>query len=123
MRRLLLACVLIVFATPALARNDNGRPAECPYAWCACWARMQAGLPAPFNLALHWLTLRHVGDRNSAPPYGSWAVMARRGGGHVGKVVGVDPNGNPILRSGNHGKVGVGDSVYPKGRIIAYVQP
>jgi hypothetical protein len=33
--------------------------------------------------------------------------MARRGGRHVGIVSGVDPNGNPIILSGNHNhKVG-----------------
>jgi len=32
---------------------------------------------------------------------GAIAVMGRRGGGHVGVVTGVDPNGNPIVLSGN----------------------
>jgi hypothetical protein len=48
---------------------------------------------------------------------GAIAVMGRRGGGHVGVVSGVDPNSNPIVVSGNH------ESVYPAGRISAYVLP
>ena len=53
---------------------------------------------------------------------GAIAVMGRRGGGHVGVVSGVDPNGNPIVVSGNHNHT-VAESVYPAGRISAYVLP
>jgi len=120
MRRLLYACVFIVIASAAHA---EGRPRGCPALWCGCWARLQAGIKdASFNLAKHWLVLRHVAERGDAPVIGSWAVMGRRGGGHVGKVIGVDANGNPIVKSGNHNRrVGVG--VYPRSRIIAYVEP
>jgi hypothetical protein len=45
-----------------------------------------------------------------------------RRGGHVGVVSGIDPNGNPIIISGNHGHR-VGEGVYPRGRIYAYVMP
>lgn len=48
--------------------------------------------------------------------------MGRRGGGHVGVVSGVDPNSNPIVVSGNHYHM-VAESVYPAGRISAYVLP
>ena len=48
--------------------------------------------------------------------------MSRRGGGHVGVVSGLDGNGNPIIISGNHGHR-VAESVYPRGRIYAYVMP
>ncbi len=48
--------------------------------------------------------------------------MGRRGGGHVGVVSGVDPNGNPIVVSGNHNRT-VAELVYPAGRISAYVLP
>ena len=57
------------------------------------------------------------GTRVSGPQVGAIAVMGRRGGGHVGVVSGVDPNSNPIVVSGNH------ESVYPAGRISAYVLP
>lgn len=53
------------------------------------------------------------GTRVSGPQVGAIAVMGRRGG----VVSGVDPNSNPIVVSGNHA------SVYPAGRISAYVLP
>jgi uncharacterized protein (TIGR02594 family) len=71
------------------------------------------------NLAKGYL---HYGHRVSGPQVGAIAVMGRRGGGHVGVVSGVDPNGNPIIVSGNHNRT-VAESVYPRSRIIAYVEP
>src|SRR5690606_37865523 len=62
------------------------------------------------------------GRRVSGPQVGAIAVMNRRGGGHVGVVSGVDANGNPIIISGNHNRT-VAESVYPQGRITAYVVP
>src|SRR4249919_1339126 len=62
------------------------------------------------------------GTRVSGPQVGAIAVMGRRGGGHVGVVSGVDPNSNPIVVSGNHNRT-VAESVYPAGRISAYVLP
>ena len=56
------------------------------------------------------------------PQVGAIAVMGRHGGGHVGVVSGIDPNGNPIIVSGNHNRT-VAESVYPRGRISAYVLP
>ena len=43
-------------------------------------------------------------------------------GGHVGVVSGIDPKGNVIVVSGNHNNT-VAESVYPRGRILAYVMP
>jgi hypothetical protein len=37
-------------------------------------------------------------------------------------VSGVDDQGNPVIISGNHGKL-VGEAVYPRSRVIAYVMP
>ena len=71
------------------------------------------------NLATGYL---HYGHRISGPRVGAIAVMYRHGGGHVGVVSGVDPNGNPIIVSGNHNNT-VAESVYPRGRIAAYVEP
>ena len=71
------------------------------------------------NLAKGYLSYGH---RVSGPQIGAIAVMGRRGGGHVGVVSGVDPNGNPIIVSGNHNRT-VAESVYPRSRIIAYVEP
>jgi uncharacterized protein (TIGR02594 family) len=62
------------------------------------------------------------GHRVSGPQVGAIAVMGRRGGGHVGVVSGIDSSGNPIVVSGNHGHR-VAESVYPRGRIYAYVMP
>lgn len=62
------------------------------------------------------------GQRISGPQIGAIAVMGRRGGGHVGVVSGIDPNGNPIVVSGNHNHR-VAESVYSRSRIYAYVMP
>jgi uncharacterized protein (TIGR02594 family) len=62
------------------------------------------------------------GQRVSGPQVGAIAVMSRGRGGHVGVVSGIDSSGNPIIISGNHNRT-VGESVYPRGRIYAYVMP
>jgi uncharacterized protein (TIGR02594 family) len=63
------------------------------------------------------------GQRVSGPQIGAIAVMGRRGGGgHVGVVSGVDPQGNPIVVSGNNGSR-VREAPISRGRIYAYVMP
>lgn len=65
------------------------------------------------------------GRRISEPRIGAIAVLSRgknRSLGHVGIVTGVDANGNPMIISGNHGRR-VAESIYPRGRVIAYVMP
>ena len=63
------------------------------------------------------------GTRVSGPQVGAIAVMSRgKRGGHVGVVSGMDSHGNPIIISGNHGRR-VAETVYPRGRIYAYVMP
>ena len=63
------------------------------------------------------------GQRISGPQVGAIAVMSRgRRGGHVGVVSGIDPSGNPIIVSGNHGNR-VAEATYSRGRIYAYVMP
>jgi uncharacterized protein (TIGR02594 family) len=63
------------------------------------------------------------GHRISEPLVGAIAVLTRgKRGGHVGVVSGIDKNGNPIIISGNHGHR-VGEAIYPRGRVIAYVMP
>jgi uncharacterized protein (TIGR02594 family) len=63
------------------------------------------------------------GQRVSGPQVGALAIMSRgRGGGHVGVVSGIDAKGNVIVVSGNHNNT-VAESVYPRGRIFAYVMP
>ena len=63
------------------------------------------------------------GQRISGPQVGAIAVMSRgRRGGHVGIVSGIDPKGNPIVISGNHGHR-VAEATYSRGRVYAYVMP
>jgi len=63
------------------------------------------------------------GHRISTPQVGAIAVLTRgKNGGHVGIISGIDPSGNPIIISGNHGKK-VGEGVYSRSRVIAYVMP
>jgi len=64
----------------------------------------------------------HYGHRVSGPQVGAIAVMARRGGGHVGVVSGIDAQGNPILISGNNGNR-VREAPVSRGRVYAYVLP
>ncbi len=62
------------------------------------------------------------GHRVSGPQVGAIAVMARRGGGHVGVVSGIDSRGNPIVIAGNTGHR-VREMPISRGRIYAYVIP
>jgi uncharacterized protein (TIGR02594 family) len=90
--------------------------------WCGAFMDMvlkRTGHPGGGNLAKAYA---NYGPRVSGPQVGAIAVMGRKGGGHVGVVSGVDPNGNPIIVSGNHNHT-VAESVYPRGRILAYVMP
>lgn len=83
------------------------------------WLR-EAGLtPSGSDLAKSALALGH---RTPEPRVGSLVVLTRKGGGHVGVVSGVTPDGNPIVISGNHNNR-VAESVYPSSRVIAYVIP
>jgi uncharacterized protein (TIGR02594 family) len=66
----------------------------------------------------------YYGKRISEPQVGAIAVLTRgRKGGHVGVVSGVDAKGDPIIISGNHTPSGVGEGVYARSRVIAYVVP
>ena len=63
------------------------------------------------------------GQRISGPQVGAIAVRSRgRRGGQVGIVSGIDPKGNPIVISGNHGHR-VAEATYSRGRVYAYVMP
>lgn len=63
------------------------------------------------------------GQRVSGPQVGAIAVMSRKGGGHVGVVSGIDASGNPVIISGNSRGRRVAETVYPRGRVYAYVMP
>jgi uncharacterized protein (TIGR02594 family) len=109
---------LVAEARRYLGTNPTGRRSL----WCGAFMDMilrETGHKGGGNLALGYA---HYGHRVSGPQVGAIAVMGRKGGGHVGVVVGIDGNGNPILISGNHNHT-VAQSVYPRRRIVAYVEP
>ena len=109
---------LVSEARKYIGTNPTGRGSL----WCGAFMDMvlkRTGHAGGGNLASAYA---RYGTRVSGPQVGAIAVMGRRGGGHVGVVSGVDANGNPIIVSGNHNHT-VAESVYPAGRISAYVLP
>jgi uncharacterized protein (TIGR02594 family) len=109
---------LVSEARRYIGTNPTGRRSL----WCGAFMDMvlrETGHPGGGNLAMAY---SRYGTRVSGPQVGAIAVMGRRGGGHVGVVSGIDPNGNPIIVSGNHNRT-VAESVYPRSRITAYVIP
>lgn len=109
---------LVSEARKYIGTNPTGRGSL----WCGAFMDLvlrRTGHPGGGNLASGYL---RYGTRVSGPQVGAIAVMPRRGGGHVGVVSGIDPNGNPIIVSGNHNRT-VAESVYPRSRITAYVVP
>ena len=95
------------------------RPSGCPSLWCGCWLSLDIFNENRKDLwkALAWLKF----PRTDAHP-GAVAVLRRKGGGHVGKVISIDNAGNPTIISGNHNKR-VATATYPKHRVVAYVMP
>lgn len=61
-------------------------------------------------------------SRLSKPAYGCLAVLDRRGGGHVGFVIGKDAAGNIMLLGGNQGDM-VQVSAFAPERITGYYWP
>lgn len=92
--------------------------------WCATFMNMvlaKVGYTGTNSDAAK--SFAQYGRRISEPRIGAIAVLTRgRTGGHVGVVSGVDNHGNPVIISGNHGKR-VGEAIYPRSRVIAYVMP
>jgi uncharacterized protein (TIGR02594 family) len=109
---------LVSEARKYIGTNPTGRGSL----WCGAFMDLvlkRTGHPGGGNLALAY---KHYGTPVTGPKVGAIAVMGRRGGGHVGVVSGIDPNGNPIIVSGNHNHT-VAEAVYPRSRISAYVMP
>jgi len=105
---------LVSEARSYLGTNPTGRGRQ----WCGAFLDMvlkKTGHAGGGNLAIAYA---RYGTRVSGPQVGAIAVMNH----HVGVVSGVDPNGNPIIVSGNHNRT-VAESVYPRSRIAAYVMP
>ncbi len=116
---------LVSEARKYIGTNPTGRGSL----WCGAFMDMvlkKTGHAGGGNLASGYA---RYGTRVSGPQVGAIAVMGRRGGGHVGVVSGIDPNGNPIVVSGNTwnrstgGRRTVAESVYPRSRVYAYVMP
>ena len=116
------------FGMPTLvaeARKYMGtNPTSRSRLWCATFMNMvlaKAGYSGTNSDAAK--SFASYGRRISEPQIGAIAVLTRgKRGGHVGVVSGVDAHGNPIIISGNHNKR-VGEAVYPRARVIAYVMP
>ena len=109
---------LVAEARRYIGTNPTGRSRL----WCGAFMDLvlkRTGHAGGGNLAKAYA---NYGTRVSGPQVGAIAVMGRRGGGHVGVVSGIDPNGNPIIISGNHNRT-TAESVYPASRITAYVLP
>ena len=109
---------LVSEARKYIGTNPTGRGSL----WCGAFMDLvlkRTGHAGGGNLASGY---SRYGTRVAGPAVGAIAVMGRRGGGHVGVVTGLDPNGNPIILSGNHNRT-VAEAVYPRGRITAYVMP
>jgi uncharacterized protein (TIGR02594 family) len=104
-------------------RYIGGNPTGRGSLWCARFMNMVLQHSGMHGTGSDMASsFAHYGQRVSGPQIGAIAVMGRRGGGHVGVVSGIDASGNPIVVSGNHGHR-VAESVYPRGRIYAYVMP
>jgi uncharacterized protein (TIGR02594 family) len=117
-----------LFGWPALvseARKYLGtNPTARKKLWCATFMNLvlaKVGYVGTHSDAAK--SFAQYGHRVSDPEVGAIAVLSRgKNGGHVGVVSGIDKNGNPIIISGNHGQR-VGEAVYPRSRVIAYVMP
>lgn len=114
----------------ALARRYDGMRASqlgLPRAlWCADFVnkvRIEAGFrPVPSRLARDQL---HGGQRITEPVPGAVVILSRgRSGraGHTGFVAKVLPGGDIVVVSGNHGGR-VAESIYPRSRVVAFVEP
>jgi uncharacterized protein (TIGR02594 family) len=111
---------LVAQARQYLGTNPTGMGAL----WCARFMNMVLEKSGRRGTGSNMAnSFANYGTRVSGPQVGAIAVMSRgKRGGHVGIVSGIDGSGNPIIISGNHNRR-VAESVYPRGRIYAYVMP
>lgn len=82
--------------------------------WCADFMNMLVG--GDDRRAISYL---HRGAPAQHGCVNCIAVTTRKGGNHVGVVLGYDEDGNPIIISGNHNRR-VGVATYVKRKVIAY---
>jgi uncharacterized protein (TIGR02594 family) len=101
----------------------GGNPTSRSTLWCARFMNMVLEHTGHRGTGSDMAaSFAHYGRPVSGPQVGAIAVMARRGGGHVGVVSGIDAQGNPIVISGNYGNR-VKEAKISRGRIYAYVLP
>lgn len=85
--------------------------------WCSEYLRRLTGAHDVDDRAFSWKK-----RPRTSPRIGVVAVLKRgKSGGHVGVVSGFEGK-NPKIISGNHNGV-VGEAVYPRSRVIAWVMP
>lgn len=93
--------------------------------WCGLfvgWVLGQSGryVVKEWYRAKEWASIDL--SRLARPAYGCLAVLDRRGGGHVGFVIGKDAAGNIMLLGGNQGDM-VQVSAFAPDRITSYHWP
>lgn len=92
--------------------------------WCGVFVAAcmdSAGLPLPKN----WMRAKawaEWGSRLASPVPGCVVIFERQGGGHVGFVLGVTPEGNLMVLGGNQGNR-VSIAPFKRDRVLAYVWP
>lgn len=92
--------------------------------WCGVFVAAcmdTVGIPLPKN----WMRAKawsEWGSRLSAPITGCVVVFERKGGGHVGFVVGRTSNGNLLVLGGNQGNM-VKISEFSRDRVVGYYWP
>jgi uncharacterized protein (TIGR02594 family) len=104
-------------------RYLGGNPTSRASLWCARFMNMvlqRSGYRGTGSDMAR--SFASYGQRVSGPQIGAIAVMARRGGGHVGVVSGIDASGNPILISGNN-RNRVAEAPVSRDRIYTYIMP
>lgn len=92
--------------------------------WCGTFAA-HCLKAAGRDIAKHWYRAKdwlNTGTRLTKPAYGCIVVFERKGGGHVGFVVGQDKAGNLMVLGGNQGDA-VNIKPFAKSRVLAYVWP
>lgn len=91
--------------------------------WCAAFVGAcleDAGIQSTrFESAISYATW---GVKLMEPVYGCVAVFTRAGGGHVGFVVGQDPEGRVLILGGNQGNA-VSIAAFPIDRVVAWRWP
>ena len=92
--------------------------------WCGVFVAACVEV-AGFHLPKYWMRATawaDWGSRLSAPIYGCIVVFERKGGGHVGFVVGSSAQGGLMVLGGNQGnKVSI--LPFDRNRVLAYVWP